>query len=190
MSSPVVLIRDGNPVIESFRWGLVPFWAKDIKSASKYSLINAKSEEVEQKRSYKSVFENRRCIVPLSGFYEWMKTGTKKRPVAIRMKDHEIMSVAGIWEHWRSKDSSQEVNSFSIMTTTANKTLKDIHERMPVILGRENEQKWLDSENKDTTKLKELLKPCPSEWLDTYEVSDAVNSVKNNGEELLKPVAR
>lgn len=186
--SPVVRVRDGDNAIEFFRWGLVPFWAKDLKSAAKYSLINAKSEEIVKKRSYKEPFEKRRCIVPLSGFFEWMRTGKTKRPFVVRLKDEPIMSVAGVWEKWRSKDSGEEIFSFSIVTTGANKALSGIHDRMPVILGRTDEEKWLDPENRDLDGLKKLMRPCPPEWLTLYEVSPLVNSVKVNKKELLAPL--
>lgn len=186
--SPVVRVRDGDNAIEFFRWGLVPFWAKDVKSAAKYSLINAKSEDIEKKRSYKEPFEKRRCVVPLSGFYEWMRTGKTKRPFVIRLKDEPIISVAGVWEKWHSKDSGEEIFSFSIVTTGADKALSGIHDRMPVILGRNDEQKWLDPENRDLDGLKKLLRPCPPEWLTLYEVSPLVNSVKVNKKELLAPL--
>jgi putative SOS response-associated peptidase YedK len=188
--SPVVLFRDGELQLDLFRWGLVPFWAKDIKSAENYSLINAKSEEIAEKRSYKAAFEKRRCIVPLSGFFEWKKSEAgSKHPYAIRLKSESIMSVAGIWEHWESKETKVEVNSFSIITCSANSFMESIHNRMPVILAKEDEKVWLDPENHDLDALKNFLKPCPSEWLAGYEVSKLVNSPKNNTTEVLNPIS-
>lgn len=187
--SPVVLNKDGERTIEMFRWGLVPFWAPDVKSASKYSLINAKGEEILEKRSYKEPFLKRRCIVPLSGFIEWKRESEKvKRPFAIRLKDTSIMSVAGVWEHWQSKESGDIVDSFSIITTEPNTFMADIHNRMPVILSREQEAQWLDQKNTDGSSLLKLLKPCPAEWLDAYEISTAINSPKNNRPEVLEPL--
>jgi putative SOS response-associated peptidase YedK len=189
--TPIVLMRDGELTCELLRWGLVPFWAKDVKSASKYSLINAKAEEIDQKRSYQQAFGKRRCIVPLSGFFEWKREGEgPKRPFAIRIKDEPIMSVAGVWEHWKSQETGEVVNSFSIITTAANTFMQNIHDRMPVILDRKDEPEWLDPENDDTDKLKALLKPCPSDWLDAYEVSTLVNSPRNNSKEVLDTVSR
>ena len=184
--SPIVLIRDGETTIERMRWGLVPFWAKDVKSAAKYSLINARSEEIMEKRSYKQAFEKRRCIVPLSGFFEWKRPEEgPKQPFAIRFKDQSIMSVAGVWEHWEDKEEGTEVNSFSILTTGPNALMKRIHNRMPVILSQKDEAKWLDPENHNTTSLQKLLKPCEAKLLEAYEVSSAVNSPKNNRAEIL-----
>ena len=99
--SPVVVVRNGHPVVERFRWGLVPSWAKSIKAAAKYSLINSRGEEITEKRSYAKAFQRRRCVVPLSGFYEWKREGKSKRPFAIHLRDDLIMSVAGVWERWQ-----------------------------------------------------------------------------------------
>jgi len=169
------------------RWGLVPFWAKAVKDADKYSLINCKAEEIDQKRSYKDAFKKRRCIVPVSGFFEWKRAGRgPKKPFAIHHSKFPILSVAGIYEHWVSKETGEIVNSFAIVTTTANSMMEQIHTRMPVILDKKNEREWLDPENQDIDALKKLLKPCPSEWLHCYEVSTKINSPKNNSADLLK----
>lgn len=187
--APVVLENDGERVLELMRWGLVPSWAKSVADASKYSLINARGEEIDQKRSYKGPFERRRCIVPLSGFYEWVREDVKnKRPFAIYRKDKGIMSVAGVWESWKSKDSEEEIRSFSLITIGANSFMEKIHDRMPVILDEENENAWLNPENKDSDALKSLLQPSSSELLGAHEVSKLVNSPKNNRPEVLEPV--
>lgn len=186
--SPVVLNREGSVAISMFRWGLIPAWAKDIKSASKYSLINARGEEILEKRSYKNAFIKRRCIVPLSGFIEWKRESEKvKRPFAIHLKEDPIMSVAGVWEHWESKDTGEIVDSFSIITTAANSFMEKIHNRMPVILSEKSESEWLDPENQEPARLLKLVRPCPSEWLSAYEISTAINSPRNNRPEVLEP---
>jgi putative SOS response-associated peptidase YedK len=187
--SLVLRLINGERTFDFLRWGLIPFWAKDIKSASQYSLINAKAEEISEKISYKAAFEKRRCIIPMSGFFEWKNEGTKrKKPFCIRLKDEPIMSVAGIWEHWKSKDATDEVYSFAIITTDANSLVQEIHNRMPVILDRNDETAWLDPENTETAGLKKFLKPCPSEWIEAYEISTLVNSPRNNRPEVLSPV--
>lgn len=187
--APVVLMRDGGISIEMFRFGLVPFWAKDLKSISKYSLINAKSEEIETKRSYQQAFLKRRCIIPLSGFFEWKRSEEAgKRPFAIHLKESPIMSVAGVWENWHGDDSDQEILSFSIITTDANAFMKKIHDRMPVILAKEDEEKWLDPENCDPASLRKLMKSCSANELTAHEVSTLVNSPRNNRREILNPV--
>jgi putative SOS response-associated peptidase YedK len=189
--SPVVLKRDGGTAIEAMRFGLVPFWTKDLKDLVKYSLINAKAEEITEKRSYKKPFLNQRCIIPLSGFFEWKRSesGTK-RPFAIHHKKEPILSVAGIWEQWQSKEDDKTIHSFAIITTSANSFMGKIHDRMPVILYPEDEENWLDPDNHDAASLKKLLKPCPSGWLEAQEVATRVNSPKNNSEDILKPVGK
>ncbi|MBI3555689.1 MAG: SOS response-associated peptidase [Deltaproteobacteria bacterium] len=188
--SPIVLEQNGKRNISLFRWGLVPFWAKDVKSAAKYSLINAKGEEILEKRSYKDCFMKRRCIVPLSGFIEWKRETEKvKRPFAIHLKDEPIMSVAGVWEHWESKETEEIVDSFSIITTSANSFMNKIHNRMPVILSKKDEDAWLDPDNKKPESLLKLLVPCASKLLAAHEISTLINYPKNNRPEVLEAVA-
>ena len=118
----------------------VSHWAKVIRSVSKYSLINARCEEITTKRSYQVSFERRRCLVPLSGFIEWKREGERpKRPFAIYLKNEPIMSVGGVWEHWESKVTNEKIDSFSIITTAANSFTAKIHDWMPVILDRESD---------------------------------------------------
>ena len=182
------MIREKKKELGYFRWGLVPFWAKDVKDAAKYSLINARGEEILEKRSYSGPFKKRRCIVPLTGFYEWERTKDTKRPFAISMKDDSIMSVAGVWEHWVSKDTGEIVDSFSIITTSANSFMEKIHDRMPVILSKDDEQDWLDPKNENIKDLQKLLKPCAAKLLKAHEISSMVNSPKNNKPEVLTPL--
>lgn len=188
--SPVVLIRDGAVAFEEFRWGLVPPWAKSVQAASRYSLINARGEEIQEKRSYAEAFQRRRCIVPLSGFYEWKREGTVKRPFAIQLREQPIMAVAAVWERWQPTDDKAPIQSFSIVTTRANTVMADIHDRMPVILSYRDVDQWLDPEVQDPERVYPLVRPCPAEWLAPYEVSTLVNSVRNKSAELVLPVTR
>jgi putative SOS response-associated peptidase YedK len=128
----------------------------------------------------------RRCIVPISGFYEWKRDQDGKRPYKIHLNDDPIMSVAGIWDIWRA-GTSDERYSFSIVTTAANSIMSNVHDRMPVILARKDEDIWLDPEVHEPELLQPLMKPCPSSWLAVIEVSALVNSAKNNAPELLEP---
>lgn len=214
---PVIVKGASKNEVRFMRWGLVPAWAESVKDAAKYSLINARAEEILTKKSYSEAFKKRRCIVPLSGFYEWRRgpsvsrpsrkessqgmlpldgldlpaltsPAQTKTPFAIRLKGDEIMSVAGVWEHWVDKKSGEVVDSFAIITTSSNEIMSSIHDRMPVILRKEDEGEWLDPSNQDVLKLKELLRPCPTEWLEMYEVSNLVNSPKNNVPEVLEKV--
>lgn len=184
-----LLVLDNKIQFHEMRWGLVPGWAKTVKDADKYSMINAKAEEIAEKRSYKNAFQMRRCIIPVSGFYEWKRTQDAKRPFAIHLKDKSIMSLAGIWERWSDKESGEVVDSFSLITTAANNFMLKIHDRMPVILEEEDEETWLDPELNDPKELMSLLKPCPDNFLDAYEVSTLVNSPKNNSMAVLEPIS-
>lgn len=188
--SPIVLEVDGERHIEMMRWGLIPSWAKRKEDVTRYSMFNARGEEILEKRTYKAAFLQRRCIVPLSGFYEWKTSGKVKTPHRISRVEDPFMSVAGIWESWEDKELGQTIQSFSMLTTSANALMKDIHQRMPVILPLEKEGEWLNSSNVTAEGLTSLLVPCPSEWLEAVEVDSAVGSVKNNYPELLIPVGR
>lgn len=187
--SPIVLMRKSITVIDEFRWGLIPFWAKDTKIG--YKLINARADTIAEKPSYRVAFRKRRCIVPFSGFIEWKRDGKIKRPFAIHLKDEPIMSVAGIWESWLPPDAekdAKELHTFSVITTEPNSVMEKIHDRMPVILSQKDEASWLDPENEDIELLSKLLKPCPSNWLESYELSPLINSAKNNSSQVLEPL--
>lgn len=184
----VHLIKDAKPQLSLFRWGLIPFWAKDIKIG--YKMINARSETLAEKPSFRNAFKSRRCIVPLSGFIEWRRTDEAKRPFCISLQKEPIMSVAGIWETWKPEgpEGKEELHTFSVITTEANKFMEKIHDRMPVILDAKDEAEWLDPDNTDTAKLSKLFKPCPSRRLQAYEVGVAINSPKNNSKEVIQPL--
>src|SRR5262249_17102479 len=158
-------------------WGLIPYWEPVFKT--RLSTINARSETIFTSEVFKDAVVRRRCIVPISGFYEWKRDEDMKRPFKIYLKDDPIMSVAGIWYTWRS-GTPDERSSFSIVTTSANAFMNDVHDRMPVILARKDEDAWLDPEVHEPELLRTLLKPCPSSWLMAIEVSHLVNSAKNN----------
>ncbi len=177
---PVITNTDQNK-LSHFRWGLIPFWAKDIKIGNK--MINAKAETIDQKASFKNSFKRKRCLVPSNGFYEWRKEGNEKIPCRIFLKEVELFSFAGIWDTWKDAED-REINSFSIITTSPNELMEKIHRRMPVILDESTEKRWLNEENPAV--LKELLKPYPAKEMLAYPVSKAVNSPVNNSEELVE----
>jgi len=182
--SPVVVTAEGARQLDLFTWGLIPPWEAEFKT--KLSTINAKSETVFESRLYKGSILKHRLIVPLSGFIEWQRDGSKKRPFAIHHKDQAIMSVAGVWSTWQQGDFPAR-HSFSILTTAANPFMKEIHDRMPVILAPEDESPWLDPGLQDPVAIKKMLKPCPSAWLSAFEISPMVNSPRNNRPEVLLP---
>jgi putative SOS response-associated peptidase YedK len=185
MNSPVLRVVSGLRKFDEMRWQLVP--STEPAFTTKLSTINARSEGVFQSRLYRDLVIRQRCILPLSGFFEWKKDGQRKRPFKIHLQDDPIMSVAGIWDTWRP-GTPDEQSSFSIMTTAANEFMSGIHDRMPVILGRSDEGAWLDPEVHEKDALQMLLKPCPSEWLAAVEVSTLVNSTRNNTAEVLERV--
>jgi len=173
---PIVRMEDdGKTHLRLLHWGLIPFWAKDKKIG--YRMINARSESVAEKPSFRNAFKKRRCLVVADGFYEWRKEDSAKQPYHIVMKDREPFAFAGLWESWRNKDDGSEVESCTIITTDANPTMRQIHPRMPVILGPKDHGLWLDIEAAGGAG---LLKPCPEDWLEAYPVSTHVNKPSNN----------
>jgi putative SOS response-associated peptidase YedK len=166
-----------TPSYTLLHWGLVPFWSKSPKT--KYILNNARAEGIEKKASFREPLKRRRCVIPASGFYEWLRKGTRKQPYFIRRTDQGYMTMAGVWDHWQGEDG-QEITSCSIITTEANTLMLEIHDRMPVILDKNDLAIWLDPDT-DQARVLSMLKPCPDPWIETYPVSSRVNSVKNNG---------
>ncbi|MCP5026326.1 MAG: SOS response-associated peptidase [Actinomycetia bacterium] len=188
----VVRQRDDHRQLDRVRWGLVPSWAKDEKVGNR--MINARSETVAAKNAYRRAFRKRRCIVPVDAFYEWEKIeGQKaKQPWLIRRPDGEPFACAGLWEAWYGpKDGDkldEPVISCTILTTDANETMAEIHDRMPVILPPAAWDTWLSAEVDDPDELQPLLVPAPDALIDRYRISTAVNNVRNNVPELLDPL--
>ena len=168
------------------KWGLVPSWAKDVSIGAK--LINARSETVAEKPSFREAFKRRRCLIPADGFYEWQRTaGGRKRPYFFRMKDEHPFSFAGLWEEWKNSEG-QKLETCTILTTEANEVLRPVHDRMPVILHPEDYEVWLDDDPRALPLVKELLRPYPAAEMTSYPVSTLVNNANNVGAELLNPV--
>jgi putative SOS response-associated peptidase YedK len=132
--------KAGQRSLDMLRWGLIPYWAKDIKVG--FANINAKAEGIESKPAFRKAFERRRCLVPVDNFYEWRKTATGKQPYALALADRGIMALAGLWENWQSP-AGEWVRSFAIITTTPNELCAEIHNRMPVVLKPEAWPAWL-----------------------------------------------
>jgi len=164
------------------RWGLVPFWAKEAKIG--YTTINAGAEEVASTPAFREALKKRRCLVPADAFFEWQRLDPKsKRPFAIGLKTGEPYALAGLWESWRPKDGDP-VETFTILTTDPNAVMEPIHNRMPVILGPKDYDRWLDAENPATPPV-DLLRPYPAEKMLAWPVSDRVGNVRNNDPALL-----
>ncbi len=165
------------------KWGLIPSWAKDESGAS--MLINARSETIEEKPSFRSAFKKRRCLVPADGFYEWRKDGDKKRPQYIYLDEREVFAFAGLWETWKNP-VGEMVFSCTIITGEPNDLIKTMHHRMAVILPPDQYSDWLDDET-PLPVLKNMLTPYPPEHMHTYEVSTLVNNARVDQPNLLEP---
>ena len=183
----VLTVVDGAPRRAGFmRWGLIPFWAKNRSIGSR--MINARAETVADKPSFRDAFRRRRCLVLADGFYEWQRTGSGKRPMRIALRSGEPFAFAGLWSVWKDTEGNR-IPTCAIITTSANELLKPIHHRMPVILAREMEGFWLDRSIEDPVELHSVLTPYPDAAMEAYEVSTLVNSVANDGPEVIARVA-
>jgi putative SOS response-associated peptidase YedK len=178
--------KEGARDLEVMRWGLIPYWAKDIKIG--FSTINARAEEVDTKPAFREAFQRRRCLVPVDNFYEWAKTATGKQPYAIALADRRLMALAGLWETWRSP-AGERIRSFTIVTTTPNELCAELHNRMPVILKPDSWPVWLGEQPAEVPQLKALLAPYPSDDMICWPVSARVGNVRNNDSSLIEPVA-
>lgn len=192
----VVLRPDGRH-LTTFHWGLIPSWAKDAKVGMK--MINARSETALAKNVFKTALtKGRRCLVPMDGFYEWRAPGPDgpvnakgkpvKQPLFIHRADGEPLAVAGIWESWSPPEAAegQRLYSATVFTTSANKDMAPIHDRMPVIIPARHWEAWLDPAT-DLERLSGLLVPAPKGLLAMHEVSTEVNNVRNKGPQLVEP---
>ena len=176
-----VIKNDEQDNFRPVRWGLIPSWAKDTKLS--FKMINARIETILEKNAYKRSMKSRRCIIPADGFYEWKKEGKTKQAFRIVRKDKSVYAYAGIWDEWINPDG-ETILSFSILTQPANDSIKDIHERMPVILKPEEEESWL-SDDIAAQHLIDMILESPVEEFIPYEVSDKVNNVRNNDASLI-----
>lgn len=182
-SQKLPLITNSQPgELSFFQWGLIPFWAKDTRIG--FKMINTRAETIQEKPAFKQAFFKRRCLIPANGFYEWRKSD--KLPFRIFLKNEDLFAFAGIWETWKDAEN-RVMHTFSIITTSPNRLVESIHDRMPVILPRDDEETWLTEQNPDL--LQKLLVPFDDTKMQAYSVSKKVNSPKNNGPELVLPVA-
>ncbi len=183
---PVIIETDGKPEIRVMHWGLVPIWAKD-KPRFAFSTFNARAASLTEKPMWKKLFPARRCLVPATGFYEWQKRGSEKQPFYIHAGKEPIFAMAGLYDEWIDKETGEVFDSFTIITTEPNREMKSIHDRMPVILDRDEEAVWLDPKVQDEGELMPLLNPYDSE-MELYEVDRKVGNVRNNSGDLIKPL--
>jgi len=194
---PVIIVRDGEMRVEPMQWWLVPHWAKEPKTD--FSTFNAKAETIRQSKLFGTYFKGSRCLVPADAFYEWKKvirerpekglksSGVEKHPMCIRMTNEKPFMMAGLFSVWKSEDGTKEMPTFTIITTSPNKLLETIHNRMPVILKEKDHERWIDRDYHDVDDLASLLEPYPDAEMKAYRVSRMVSSAKNNSAECLKP---
>jgi putative SOS response-associated peptidase YedK len=189
----IAISRDGLRQLGTFKWGLVPTWAKDPSIGSR--MINARAETVSSKPAFKRILQKRRCILPADGFYEWQRLGEegkkqRKQPFFIRRRDGKPLAMAGLWEVWKPRDdpAADWLRSATIITGEPNELVGRLHDRMPVILPEGAWDTWLDKENEDVDALLKLLVPYPADLLEAYPVTTLVNKVQNDGPELIEPL--
>jgi len=187
-SQPIPVVpNDGQEKVEFFRWGLIPHWAGDPKIGNR--MINARAETVAEKPSFRDAFRQRRCLILADGFYEWRKQpGRKtKTPMYLQLKSSEPFAFAGLWERWQAP-GADPIQSCTIITTTPNDLVKDIHNRMPVILDPQAYALWLDLSQGHPERLNAWLKPYPASQMTAYAVSTVVNNPRNDSPACIQPV--
>lgn len=181
------VISNTHPeTIHYFKWGLIPFWAKDASIGNK--MINARAETLKEKPSFRKSLQQKRCLVLADGFYEWKKEGKTKQPFRITLKDNGLFAFAGLWDEWKD-DRGNEVHSFTIITTDPNDLMASIHNRMPVILPPAHEKHWLSADLKTDDAIG-LLVPYNAAHMEAYPVSTLVNSPANNSHELIESIEK
>ena len=191
MQEQIVIRRDRShrrePVL--MRWGLVPSWASDKSGAAK--CINAKAETVEERPSFRDAFRYRPCLVPADGFYEWLKIGAgQKQPFFLTTKDREPFAFAGLWDWWRPRgapDEAPNLETFAILTTHPNAVCAPIHDRMPVMLAREDWSHWLGTPEERKCVLEHAM--FPAERMECWPVGKSVGNFQNEGPQLIVRIA-
>jgi putative SOS response-associated peptidase YedK len=188
-TQPVPVIRQNpkEPVRELslMKWGLVPSWSRDASGAAR--MINARSETAATKPAFRDPLKSRRCLIPADGFYEWKRDGKTKQPFCFEVNDGELLAFAGLRDGWKDPDGSW-VKTCSILTTNANAVITAIHDRMPVILDRDNYDLWLDPGMQNVAVASELLKPFDARTMQSYPISPRINHVANDDEHCSAPV--
>jgi putative SOS response-associated peptidase YedK len=188
----LVAIRsvDGKRIPKIMKWGLIPHWAKDNRL--QYSTFNARSEDFTTKPAFRDAWKwGQRCLVVTDGFYEWKKLDAKgkdKQPYAIAMADNGQMVMAGLWAKWKDSKSGDQIESCTILTCGPNNVIRELHNRMPVILSELDWSKWLGEEPAAEEELLAMLKPCPDESLKIWPVNKMVGNVRNKGPQLAMPL--
>jgi putative SOS response-associated peptidase YedK len=187
-TQPIAIVRlvEGRRSFALARWGLIPSWVKDPRTFS--LLINARAESVCDKPAFRNAMRRRRCLIPADAFYEWTEESGRKRPYVVRRKDRQPFAFAGLFETWTGPNG-EEMETAAIVTTEANRSLRALHPRMPVILPDEAFDLWLDCARVDAETASALMVPAAEDLFETHEISNAVNRVANDTPALLEPLA-
>lgn len=188
-TQPVPVIRqhpkEARRVLSLMRWGLVPSWAKDISGSAR--MINARSETAATKPAFRDPMKFRRCLVPADAFYEWKRNGRLKQPFCFEVNDAELFAFAGLWDGWKDAHG-QWIKSCSILTTMPNAVTSQVHDRMPVILSKDDYDFWLDPVMTDVGAISALLKPLDARLMRAYPVSNRINQVQNDDADCSRPI--
>jgi putative SOS response-associated peptidase YedK len=189
-TQPVIIVRKEHAQksrhFTTMRWGLIPHWAKDASIGTR--TLNARSETVTKLPAFRESIFTKRCLVPADGFYEWRKMGSVKQPYCFEVGEGEIFAFAGLWDEWRSPEG-EVIESCTILTTTPNRLVADMHDRMPVIVPPDKYDVWLDPDVTDFNAIKDILKPYDADQMRRYPVSTRLNNSKNEGADAAAPVA-
>jgi putative SOS response-associated peptidase YedK len=182
----VVVQREERRAITAYRWGLIPHWAADLKTGSR--MFNARAETITTSPAFRSAFHRRRCLVPVDSFYEWKREGKVRQPFNIERTDGRPLVLAGLWAGWKDPDTETVRRTFTIVTTSPNEAVAELHDRMPVILPDDRWERWLDPSPADPSELIGLLQPTDEVALRIYAVNRDVNDVRRDGPELIEPL--
>ena len=174
--------RQGENELVEVRWGLVPRWARDPTIGAR--MINARAETLTQRSAFRDLFRRHRCLLPADGFYEWKAVKNGKQATWVGMKNGQPFGLAGLYERWLSRDG-EVLDTCTVITTEANALLRDVHDRMPLIVAPEDHERWLDPGNEDVA---DLLAPYPSDAMTRHPVSKRVNAVRNDYASLIERV--
>jgi putative SOS response-associated peptidase YedK len=180
-TTPVLVY--GGDSFDLYRWGLIPSWAKDPSMGNR--MFNARAETVAEKPSFRSAYKRRRCLLPASGFYEWRLENGRKQPYCCHI-DHQLFSMAGIWEHWQDAEGN-EIQSCALITTEARGAMSELHQRMPVYIAPSEYEAWLDCSNDRTDEADRLLRESAPDYR-YYAVNTTVSNSRNEGPDLIKPM--
>jgi putative SOS response-associated peptidase YedK len=187
----VVVQREVRRAVTAYRWGLVPHWATDAKTASR--MFNARAETITASPAFREAFRRRRCIVPVDSFYEWKREGTVRQPYRVSRDDGLPLALAGLWAGWRDPETEEVRRTFTIVTTTPNQAMADLHDRMPVVLDETLWDRWLIDGRAgpavDESELLAMLQPTETVALRIYPVNRYVNDVRRDGPELIEALS-